>query len=258
MADPKSPRIRAVPAVTRAAAILRLLARSETPLPLKTIAERLDLVPSTALHILRALLAEQLLRFDSDTRRYTLGVGLLPLARAALEHTNFPDLARPKLDELSRKHQVTTIATEVPDLNQMIVVAMASAPGPVRLHVDIGSRFPALIHAVGRCVAAFSGRPWPEIEQRFKKLRWENGPNFKTWREEVEATRRDGYNIDDRNYFEGMTLVATPVLNARGTITHTLAAVGISTRLTHARAVALARDMRAASQQLTAELAPGS
>ncbi len=254
----KSPRIRNVPAVTRATAILRLLAKSDSPLALKSIAERLDLVPSTALHILRALLAEQLLRYDPETKRYTLGVGLLPLARAALEHSGFPDLVRPKLDELSRNHAVTAIATEVPDLKQMIVVAMASAPGPVRLHVDIGSRFPALIHAVGRCVAAFSDHPSSEIEQRFRRLRWDNGPTYEVWVQEIETTRRDGYNIDDRNYFEGMTLVAAPVLNARGSITHTLAAVGISTRLTHARALALAHDMRAASQQLTAELASGS
>src|SRR6478735_8365756 len=55
MPNPKSPRVRAVPAVTRAVAILRLLSRSRTPLGLKTIAESLELVPSTALHIVRAL-----------------------------------------------------------------------------------------------------------------------------------------------------------------------------------------------------------
>jgi len=44
-------RVRAVPAVTRAIAILRLLSRSRTPQSLKAIAESLDLVPSTALHI---------------------------------------------------------------------------------------------------------------------------------------------------------------------------------------------------------------
>ena len=52
------PRIRAVPAVTRAIAILRLLSRSRSPLGLKAIAQSLGLVPSTTLHILRALMAE--------------------------------------------------------------------------------------------------------------------------------------------------------------------------------------------------------
>ena len=53
MSDRPGPRIRAVPAVTRAIAILRLLSRNHTPLGLKAIAQSLGLVPSTTLHILR-------------------------------------------------------------------------------------------------------------------------------------------------------------------------------------------------------------
>lgn len=227
------------------------------PLPLKAIAESLDLIPSTALHILRALLAEQLVRLDPQTKRYALGVGLLPLARALLEHSDFPALVRPKLDEISQNHAVTAIATEVPDLTRMIVVALASAPGPVRLHVDIGSRFPALIHAVGRCVAAFSDAPWEEIEQRFQTLKWENGPDFDTWTSEVEAVRRQGYSIDSKNYFDGMTLVAVPVLNYEGTISHTMAAVGITSQLNRTQAKALAMDMREAAQQVSEQLVSG-
>ena len=78
MPNLKSPRVRAVPAVTRAIAILRLLSRSRTPQGLKAIAESLDLVPSTALHIVRALVAEDLLQVDPQTKRYRLGVGMLP------------------------------------------------------------------------------------------------------------------------------------------------------------------------------------
>src|ERR1700751_736469 len=70
MPNAKSPRVRAVPAVTRAIAILRLLSRSHTPQSLKAIAESLDLVPSTALHIARALVAEDLLQVDPQTKRY--------------------------------------------------------------------------------------------------------------------------------------------------------------------------------------------
>ena len=81
MTERTGPRIRAVPAVTRAIAILRLLGRSRTPLGLKAIAQSLGLVPSTTLHILRALMAEQLVRVEPLTKQYSLGVGMLPLAR---------------------------------------------------------------------------------------------------------------------------------------------------------------------------------
>jgi len=56
-----------------------LLSRSRTPQSLKAIAESLDLVPSTALHIARALVAEDLLRVDPQTKHYRLGAGMLPL-----------------------------------------------------------------------------------------------------------------------------------------------------------------------------------
>jgi DNA-binding IclR family transcriptional regulator len=251
-----TPRVRAVPAVTRAIAILRLLGRSRTPLRAKAIAEAHGLVPSTVLHILRALAAEQLVRVDPATKEYSLGTGMLPLARAVLENSDFPTLVQPSLDALSRDHGVTAIGVEVPDLDHMVVVALARASTPVRLHVDVGSRFPALISATGRCVAAFSGHPWNEVEKRFRRLRWHNPPSDETWRKDVETVRRQGYSIDRGNYIDGVTIVAVPVLNARRTITHTIAAVGLGSQLDRAAARALAHDMRAAAEDVAARLAP--
>ncbi len=258
MQNRQTPRIRAVPAVTRAVAILRLLSRGRAPLGLKAIAENLDLVPSTALHILRALVAEQLLQVDPQTRQYRLGAGMLPLARAVLDHGDFPSLVRPKLDDLSSRYRLSAVGVEVPDLDHMIVVALARAQAPVRLHVDIGSRFPALISASGRCVAAFSQHPWSEIEKRFRLLRWDNAPPYDTWRKEVDKVRRQGFSIDRGNYIAGVTIVAVPVLNTRGTVSQTIAAVGLGSQLNRARSLALARDMRSAAREVAAQLIPQS
>jgi DNA-binding IclR family transcriptional regulator len=254
----EGPRIRAVPAVTRAVAILRLLSRTRTPLRAKAIAEDLDLVPSTALHILRALVAEQLLRVDPVTKEYSLGVGMLPLARAALENGDFPGLVRPKLEEISNRHGVTAIGVEVPDLDHMIVVALARAQAPVRLHVDVGSRFPALISATGRCVAAFTDQPWQAVEERFSRLRWHNPPDYETWCKEIETVRRERFSIDRGNYIAGVTIAAVPVLNSRGAITHSIAAVGLGSQLDRTAARALARDMRTAADDVAAQMVPES
>lgn len=255
MPNPRLPRVRAVPAVTRAIAILRLLSRSRAPQSLKTIADSLDLVPSTALHIVRALVAEELLQVDPQTKRYRLGVGMLPLARAVLENADFPSLVRPMLDELSLRYGVTAIGVEVPNLENMIVVALARSQAPVRLHVDVGSRFPALISATGRCVAAFSGEPAKEIEKRFRVLRWNDAPAYEVWRKEVDQVRRQGFSIDRGNYIAGVTIVAVPVLNGAGTITHTIAAVGLGSQLDRTTTLALAHDMRAAAQEVAAQMA---
>src|SRR5882757_8802562 len=90
--------LRAVPAVTRAIAILRLLGRTRAPMGVKAISQALGLVPSTSLHILRALVAEQLVKVEPLTKQYSLGAGMLPLARAVLENSDFTSLVRPRLD----------------------------------------------------------------------------------------------------------------------------------------------------------------
>ena len=250
------PCVRAVPAVTRAIAVLRLLSRQRTSLSLKEIAQELRLVPSTVLHILRVLAADQLVRVDPGTKRYRLGVGMLPLARAVLENGDFPSLVQPKLDQLSARYGVTAIGVELPDLDHMIVVALARTRAPVRLHVDVGSRFPALISATGRCLAAFSSQPWSEIEKRFRRLRWHKPPAYAAWRGEVDLARRQGFSIDRGNYIAGVTIVAVPVLDSRGTISHTLAAVGLGNQLDRATSLSLARDMQQAAHEVTAELVP--
>jgi DNA-binding IclR family transcriptional regulator len=254
MSNERTPRVRAVPAVTRAIAMLRLLSHNRAPMSLKSIAEELDLVPSTALHIARALVAENLLQVDPQTKRYRLGVGMLPLARAVLENSDFPSLVRPKLDALSARYGVTAIGVELPDLDNMVVVALSRSDAPVRLHVDVGSRFPALISATGRCLAAFSEHPVKEIEKRFRLLRWHNAPSYDAWCKEIAVVRRQGFSIDRGNYIAGVTIVAVPVLNGRGTISHTIAAVGLGSQLDRASSLALAQDMRAAAQEVAAQL----
>jgi DNA-binding IclR family transcriptional regulator len=246
--------VRAVPAVTRAVAILRLLGRTKTPMGVKAISQALGLVPSTSLHILRVLVAEELVKVDA-AKQYSLGMGTLSLARTALDSSDFPTLVQPRIDELSRRYPVTAIGVELPNLKHMIVVALSQTQAPVRLHVDIGSRFPTLISATGRCVAAFTDQPPGEIDKRFRSLRWHNAPSYETWRKEVDTVRRQGFSIDRGNYIAGVTVVAVPVLNASGTIAQSIASVGISSQLDRATSVALVHDMRDAARAVAAELA---
>jgi DNA-binding IclR family transcriptional regulator len=89
-----------VPAVTRAVAILRLLAKAEKPLGVNAIAHTLGLVPSTCLHILRTLVIEELVSFNHTTKLYQLDVGVLTLARSIFRRNKIGGLIQPALDKL--------------------------------------------------------------------------------------------------------------------------------------------------------------
>lgn len=249
------PRVRPVPAVTRAIAILRLLGRSPTPMTLKAISQSLEMVTSTCLHILRVLVDEGLVKMDAETKRYGLGVGMLTLARSVIETSPFPTLVQPVLDRLSGTWNVTAIGVEVTGIDHMVVVALSRSRAPFRLHVDVGSRFPALISATGRLVAAFTELPPAEIERRFKALRWEQPPDLEAWRKEVQAVRKKGVSIDRGNYINGVAVVAVPVFDSHGRLTHSLVAAGVADQIGGAKSQALAKDLQAEAQALSQMMA---
>lgn len=219
------------PAIARAAAILRLLGKSETPLGVNAIARELGLVPSTCLYVLRALADEGLVAFDADTKRYSLDAGVLTLARGWLRRDRFTDLAQPLLERLAREHGVTMLGVRISGLEHIVVVAAAQGGITVQLAAHVGSRFPALLSATGRCIAAFGGYSEAQLEARFNTLRWDNPPAFAEWQAQVEQTRAQGYGIDESNYIAGITVVAAPVWQAPGRPSHALVAIGLGSAL---------------------------
>jgi DNA-binding IclR family transcriptional regulator len=250
---PKAPRIRQVPALSRGIAILRLLGRSDVPLGVHEIARSLELVPSTCLHIMRVLVAERLVAAEPATKKYVVAAGLVALARTALRQNTYPAAVQTDLDELSTMYGVTAIAVEASGLEHMVVVALARADSPLQVHVDIGSRFPALISATGRCLAAFGAFSWTEIKARFSRLRWDVPPTLAAWRGEIRATQRAGYAVDEGQYIRGVTIIAAPVRMPNGSI-NALVVVGVSEQMSriglfkmgeelHIRAALLSRTL---------------
>ena len=245
------------PAISRAVAILRLLGRSDSPLRLQAIATELALVPSTCLYVLRALVTEELVAFDPDTKRYSLDAGVLTLARHWLRRNEFTHLAQPALDAISRDCGVTTLGVQIVGLEHIVVVAVAQSGAQIQISAQVGSRFPALISATGRCIAAFSNCPEAELRERFAELRWDDPPSFRTWLAEVQEARRRGYAVDAGNYLAGMTVVAAPVWKDAGAPSHALIALALGADLPGRRLSSIRDALLPASRSLTRQLGGG-
>jgi len=248
------------PAISRAAAVLRLLGKSDAPLGLQSIARELGLVPSTCLHVLRALVAEEFVSFDPDTKRYSLEAGVLTLARHWLRRNRFTDLAQPALDRIGQAFDATLLGVHIVGLDHIIVVAVSQSGQNFQLSTQIGSRFPALISATGRCIAAFGDHSEAELEERFRTLRWDEPPTFDEWKAQVRQTRVHGFAVDAGNYISGVTVVAAPVWRTPGKLSHALVAIGIGSALKRSGLPALQEALvsaaRTLSNQLCGEVAP--
>jgi DNA-binding IclR family transcriptional regulator len=242
------------PAISRAAAVLRLLGKSDTPLGVQSIARELGIVPSTCHYVLRALVAEEFLSFDPDTKRYSLEAGVLTLARHWLRRNRFNDLAQPVLDRLSQTFDATLLGVHIVGLDHIIVVAVSQTGHNFQLSTQIGSRFPALISATGRCIAAFGDHTEAELEARFKTLRWDEPPTFEEWQAQVGRTRTLGFAVDAGNYISGVTVVAAPVWKTRQKLGHALVAIGIGNALKRSGLPALQESLVASARTLSAQL----
>jgi DNA-binding IclR family transcriptional regulator len=242
------------PAISRAAAVLRLLGKSDAPLGVHSIARELGLVPSTCLHVLRALVAEEFVFFDPDTKRYSLEAGVLTLARHWLRRNRFTDLAQPVLDRIGETFDVTVLGVHIVGLDHIIVVAVSQSGQNFQLSTQIGSRFPALISATGRCIAAFGDHSEAELEARFKTLRWDEPPTLDEWKAQVSQTRVRGFAVDAGNYISGVTVVAAPVWKTRSNLSHALVAIGIGSALKRAGLPALQEALLSAGRTLSGQL----
>jgi DNA-binding IclR family transcriptional regulator len=253
-APAKSVRVRPVPAVSRSIAILRLLGHTKEGLGVKAIADELGLVPSTCLHILRVLVSEELVTVDPATKRYTMGSGMISLARSVLEGGGFAQVAQPALDRLAASHGVTAMGVEITGKQNAVVLALSRSNQPFRVHTDVGSEFSTLVSATGRLIAAYSDEPWSQLKKKFAAIAWDKPPAFETWKKEVELAKARGWSIDRDNFMSGITVVAVPIFSPAGRLTHTLAAVGLSSQLTASGAAALASVMQKEATAISSRL----
>lgn len=241
------------PAVARAIGVLQLLARMRVPMGVNAIARELDVVPSSCLHILRALADDGLVQVDPRNKQYALGLGLLTLAHDMLGRNLFAQLVQPELETIARKYGATATAVELDGRERMVVVAVAQAPTFLQIQVGVGSRFPAYISATGRCVAAASGLNPAQLKQRFTALKWQSPPPFEEWLRQVDAARSNGYAIDHGNYIAGFTIVAALVAGADQT-QRAISIVAVSEQVAAKQRAALERDTREMAERVTTRL----
>jgi DNA-binding IclR family transcriptional regulator len=219
------------PAVTRAVQILRYLARRAEPIGVNPLAVALGIVPSTCLHILRALAKEGLVAFDNETKRYRLGIGVLGLARAYMAGSALPVIVQPLLDDIANRKGVTTALIDRIDEQELIVSAVAQGLDMFSVKVTVGTTFPAFASASGRCVAAYSGLSRAELRSRFDRLRWQDPPSFTEWSADVERVKSEGFAIDAGHNVRGLTVISVPVLDPAGTLRRCVTIVALKEQL---------------------------
>lgn len=245
------PRIRTVPAVKRAAAILKHLSRHADGLTVTRLASDLDIIPSTCLHILRELMAAHLVAFEANGKIYKLGFGILALAKELRFHEPFIHAAQPRLEAFAREHGVSVSAQQRDGEESVVLAAVTASEG---LEAPLGIRVPVLSSASGQVFAANSGWTRAQMASRFARVRWQMKPDFETWLQHVDEARQRGYAIDDGNFRVGITAVSVAVAGRGPEVVRTISINVVSAQLDAKRASRLLNSLLRTASEVAAAL----
>ena len=186
------------PAVTRAAAVLALLAREGRPLGLSDIARALGVAKSSTLNLCVAL--EQADLVSRNELGYSLGRATVELGGAYVRGF---DLVREfyRVCSTSRLLQHELLQIAMLDGTSVLYLARHEGRAPLRLSATVGDRFPAAITAVGTALLA-------ELDPAEVRARFSAPDALPSWTPEsttsvdrllakLAETRDRGYAVDD-------------------------------------------------------------
>jgi DNA-binding IclR family transcriptional regulator len=232
-----------VGAVENAVVILRYLAHASGPLGVAPIARETGLNVSTTFNILRTLTKEGLVVFDTRTKSYRIGLGVLEVS-APLLGTAQADLIHPELERLSAESRSLIGLWKITPANRIVLVDRVVGANTVRVDISIGSRLPAFVGAVGRCVAATRDLPRDELLEQFRPLRWQDPPSFDTYAAEVREAVELGYAFDLQQLFRGVDIAAAVIRDHTGAARFGISAIVIAGQMTRDELSALAIAIR--------------
>lgn len=235
--------------------LLEVLARSDRPMGVTELANRLGIGKSNVHRLLQALVELGYARRDEENGSYAASIRIWELGSAMLANLDLPRVAQAWMAWLLDRHR-ETVHLSVLDGDEVVYVHKLDSPEPVRAYTEVGGRAPAHCVATGKAMLAWIGEP--QLAALSKRLRGYSpstvtGPD--DFLREMERIRQQGYAINRGEWRESVGGLAAPIRDPGGRV---IAAVGISGPIERLRPSAhqtLSADLLQAAAGITASLA---
>jgi DNA-binding IclR family transcriptional regulator len=202
-----------VNAVASALKILFHLSAIDTPIGVTPLARVLNLNTSTCFNILKTLVRDNLVEFDDRTKGYTIGMGVVDLAKGLFSRDIDVSSVKPMMEQVAQRHGITiTLLRRIKD-NRSMIVQVAVTDAPVRIALSVGQVLPLLLGAQGQVMAAFCGFDMQELRRQFDLLNFGRPMSFETYMSNVAETRRRGWAVDDGYIVRGTVSISVPIFD---------------------------------------------
>lgn len=245
-----------VQSLTRALSILNIIAENPPGLSLTSIAKALTLAPSTAHRLLTTLQEERYVQYDRDTSRWQIAMQAFVTGNGFLISRDLSTVARPymrRLMELSGE----TVNLAIPDGDKVIYLAQVESREMMRVFSKPGNSVPMHCSGVGKAI--LMAMPETDVarifeEQKLIKLTDKTITDLDKLRDELTASRRRGFALDDEEHAIGLRCVAALIYDEHSEPLAGLSISGPAARISRDRLKELGKITVSIAAEVTAAL----
>lgn len=198
------------PIVKKAFDILKAISQSEKGLRISDLSTDLDISKSTVHGITAALEEQGAVIRNPDSKRYTIGLTLMELGKAAYARVDIIKVARPVMENLMEQCG-ESVFLGIRNSHHVTVIDIVESRKDFKISSPIGTALPLLAGAVGKVF--LSAMPVPEAAayvntHPLRRFTSQTIVDPDMYLEELETVKKRGYALDDEEYLAGVRAVA--------------------------------------------------
>lgn len=243
------------PIIKKAFAILDVISQNTQGLRISEISSSLDISKSTVHGITAALEDVGALVRDSVSKRYTLGLTLTTLGKAAYERIDFKDIARPVMEDLMEQCQ-ESVFLGVRNGETVTVIDIVESRKDFKITSPVGTSLPLQAGAIGKLfLSLMDSKDLRKYLHENPLVRYTANTIIDSdlYSEELEKVRENGYALDDEEYISGVRAIAASI-KRYGAYTPAIWVVGFKASLSDKKLAPIIQQTKAAADKITKKL----
>ncbi|MDR0533126.1 MAG: IclR family transcriptional regulator [Verrucomicrobiales bacterium] len=243
-----------IPNLSKACLVLSVLAVRREGVSLLELSQTLKIPRTTTFRILNTFCEHGLVAKEEGN--YVTGPELARIGLLSLSGMEIRDHAQPLLAALARDTGETAHLA-IPSEQASLILEVCDSPNPLRAASRAGTLADLHASSTGKVFLAFMDEE--ERETLLKSLALDQRTKntittVAALREECEKVRKQGYGIDDEEYFIGIRCLAAPVRNMYGKVIASIGITGTANRFVALRNEEVAQLVLQAASGLSRKL----
>lgn len=243
------------PIVKKAFIILDAISKTSQGLRISEISSMLDISKSTVHGITAALEDVGAIVRDSVSKKYSIGVTLMALGKAAYERIDFKNIARPIMEDLMESCQ-ESVFLGVRNGDSVTMIDIVESRKDFKISSPIGTTLPLMAGAVGKL---FLSQMEPHDLEKYLHANPLVRYTDKTildpdrYKKELESVKKENIATDDEEYISGVRAVAAPI-RQYGAYTPALWVVGFTASMSDKKIPGIIKQTREAAEKISKKI----